>query len=43
MVERMIGNKIGTGGSEGVRYLTSTLLKKCFPELWDMRTILGEE
>ncbi|MCI0606025.1 tryptophan 2,3-dioxygenase family protein [bacterium] len=43
MVERMIGNKIGTGGSEGVRYLTTTLMKKCFPELWDMRTMLGEE
>ena len=41
MVERMIGNKIGTGGSEGVRYLTGTLMKKCFPELWDLRTLLG--
>lgn len=40
MVERMIGNKIGTGGSEGVKYLTSTLMKKCFPELWDARTHL---
>jgi tryptophan 2,3-dioxygenase len=43
MVERMIGNKTGTGGSEGVRYLSSTLTKKCFPELWDMRTMLGAE
>src|SRR5262249_16634435 len=25
MVERMIGNKMGTGGSDGVRYLTTTL------------------
>jgi tryptophan 2,3-dioxygenase len=40
MVERMIGNKIGTGGSEGVRYLSATTAKKCFPELWDMRTFL---
>jgi tryptophan 2,3-dioxygenase len=40
MVERMIGNKMGTGGSEGVRYLATTLAKKCFPELWDMRTLL---
>jgi tryptophan 2,3-dioxygenase len=40
MVERMIGNKIGTGGSEGVKYLSTTLTKKCFPELWDMRTHL---
>ena len=40
MVERMIGNKPGTGGSEGVRYLSTTTDKKCFPELWDMRTYL---
>jgi tryptophan 2,3-dioxygenase len=40
MVERMIGNKMGTGGSQGVKYLTSTLTKKCFPELWDARTYL---
>jgi tryptophan 2,3-dioxygenase len=40
MVERMIGNKMGTGGSQGVRYLSTTLMKKCFPELWDMRTNL---
>ena len=40
MVERMIGNKTGTGGSEGVRYLTTTITKKCFPELWDARTYL---
>jgi tryptophan 2,3-dioxygenase len=42
MVERMIGNKIGTGGSEGVRYLSTTLTKKCFPELWDLRSHLQE-
>lgn len=40
MVERMIGNKMGTGGSEGVRYLQTTLTQKCFPELWDARTHL---
>jgi tryptophan 2,3-dioxygenase len=40
MVERMIGSKPGTGGSEGVRYLMTTVGKKCFPELWDMRTYL---
>jgi tryptophan 2,3-dioxygenase len=40
MVERMIGSKIGTGGSQGVKYLSTTLTKKCFPELWDMRTNL---
>ena len=40
MVERMIGAKSGTGGSEGVRYLQSTLGKKCFPDLWSVRTHL---
>jgi tryptophan 2,3-dioxygenase len=41
MVERMIGMKPGTGGSLGVRYLQSTLQKRFFPELWEMRTLLG--
>jgi len=41
MVERMIGHKPGTGGSMGVRYLETTLQKKFFPELWEMRTVLG--
>jgi tryptophan 2,3-dioxygenase len=40
MVERMIGHKIGTGGSEGVAYLERTLTKKCFPDLWAARTWL---
>lgn len=38
MVERMIGSKIGTGGSEGVPYLAATLGKRAFPELWRART-----
>jgi tryptophan 2,3-dioxygenase len=41
MVERMVGAKRGTGGSEGVGYLKTTLDKKFFPELWDARTFLG--
>ncbi len=41
MVERMIGHKMGTGGSEGVTYLATTLGKRCFPELWEVRTLLG--
>ena len=41
MVERMVGAKRGTGGSEGVGYLKTTLDKKFFPELWDARTYLG--
>jgi len=40
MVERMIGRKTGTGGSEGVPYLETTLEKKFFPELWTARTEL---
>ncbi len=38
MVERMIGSKSGTGGSTGVAYLTSTLFKPAFPDLWAIRT-----
>jgi tryptophan 2,3-dioxygenase len=37
-VERIIGNKRGTGGSAGAAYLRSTLDKRAFPELWSMRT-----
>ncbi len=40
MVERMVGTKRGTGGSEGVGYLQKTLDKKFFPELWEARTYL---
>ena len=40
MVERMVGAKRGTGGSEGIGYLKTTLDKKFFPELWEARTYL---
>lgn len=43
MVERMLGMKRGTGGSEGVGYLMSTLTKKFFPEIWEARTHLRIE
>ncbi|HVR46968.1 MAG TPA: tryptophan 2,3-dioxygenase family protein [Candidatus Binatia bacterium] len=42
MVERMIGQKQGTGGSPGAKYLESTLARRFFPELWTVRTYLGE-
>lgn len=42
VVERIIGFKRGTGGSEGVGYLRSTLEKRAFPELWQVRTFLQE-
>lgn len=37
MVERIIGITRGTGGSQGVQYLTSTLEKRAFPEIWNCR------
>lgn len=43
MVERMVGAKPGTGGSEGVGYLQKTLDKKFFPELWEARTYLSSK
>jgi tryptophan 2,3-dioxygenase len=43
MVERMLGTKKGTGGSEGVGYLRRTLDKKFFPELWEARTYLDSK
>ena len=42
MVERMIGSRKGTGGSSGVKYLTETLAKRFFPEIWEARNWLGE-
>ena len=39
-VERIIGNKRGTGGSAGAPYLRATLEKRVFPELWALRTEL---
>ena len=39
-VERIIGNKPGTGGSAGAPYLRATLTKRVFPELWSLRTHL---
>jgi tryptophan 2,3-dioxygenase len=37
MVERTIGTKQGTGGSDGVKYLLTTLSIKFFPALWSIR------
>ena len=39
-VERIIGGKKGTGGTEGVAYLRGLLDIRLFPELWDLRTAL---
>ncbi|HET9252332.1 MAG TPA: tryptophan 2,3-dioxygenase family protein [Candidatus Eisenbacteria bacterium] len=40
MVERTIGTRIGTGGSEGAAYLHTTLNRPFFPDLWQIRTEL---
>lgn len=40
MVERIIGRRVGTGGSSGVDYLDETTKYRVFPELWEVRTIL---
>ena len=37
MVQRTIGGRPGTGGSAGADYLTTTLGKPTFPDLWAMR------
>ena len=39
-VERIIGGRPGTGGTEGVGYLARTLTRRAFPELWSLRTRL---
>lgn len=38
MVQRTIGTKKGTGGSEGVAYLQRTLNQTIFPDLWEIRS-----
>jgi len=40
MVERTIGSRTGTGGSEGARYLRTTLNQPLFPDLWEIRARL---
>ena len=39
-VERIIGGRPGAGGAEGAGYLARTLERRCFPELWSLRTRL---
>jgi tryptophan 2,3-dioxygenase len=40
MVERIIGAKVGTGGSAGSSYLRATLFRPAFPDLWEVRSRL---
>ena len=41
-VERIIGYKRGTGGSTGVAFLTRALSLTFFPELFAVRTEIGQ-
>lgn len=43
MVERMIGTKTGTGGSEGAAYLRKTVDRQFFPDLWELRSSLSKK
>ncbi len=43
MVERMIGRRMGTGGSSGVDYLDMTLKYRIFKDLWAIRTMLVKQ
>lgn len=43
MVERTIGNKKGTGGSSGQKFLESRLHHRFFPELWNIRSEIGSD
>ena len=38
MVQRTIGTKHGTGGSDGAAYLRTTIMRPAFPDLWAIRT-----
>jgi tryptophan 2,3-dioxygenase len=41
MIERVIGRRVGTGGSSGVDYIDQTALKyRVFKEIWAARTML---
>ena len=42
MVERTIGRKTGTGGSAGYNFLVSRENIHAFPELWEVRNLIGE-
>ncbi len=37
MVQRTIGTKPGTGGSDGASYLRGTIMRPAFPDLWAIR------
>ena len=40
MAGRQIGRRPGTGGSEGMAYLDTTLSQRLYPLLWEVRSVL---
>ena len=40
MAGRQIGRRVGTGGSQGMAYLDTTLSQRLYPVLWEVRSIL---
>jgi len=40
MAGRQIGRRPGTGGSEGMAYLDTTLTQRLYPALWEVRSVL---
>ena len=37
---RQIGRRPGTGGSEGMAYLDTTIVQRLYPILWEVRSVL---
>ncbi len=40
MAGRQIGRRPGTGGSEGMAYLDTTITQRLYPMLWEVRSVL---
>jgi len=40
MAGRQIGRRPGTGGSEGMAYLDTTIVQRLYPVLWEVRSVL---
>ena len=40
MAGRQIGRRPGTGGSEGMAYLDTTITQRLYPVLWEVRSVL---
>jgi tryptophan 2,3-dioxygenase len=40
MAGRQIGRRQGTGGSEGMAYLDTTIVQRLYPVLWEVRSVL---